>query len=119
METAHLPNVHILAEAYGENCLDAQTQQVISFTAMETDYRVIADVKDLKARDQLGNLLESILITIDGFPTGKTPGPQPGYIGVTFQTGDDEVRLWFPRIAGESARTRGFHGAALLEFLQK
>jgi hypothetical protein len=119
METARLPNVRIIAEAYGENCLDAQTNQAVSFTTMETDYRVTAQVQDLTAREQMGNLLESILIVIDGFPTGTTPGSLPGYIGVTFQAGDDEVHLWFPRTNGVSARTQGLHGAALLEKLQK
>jgi len=119
METARLPNVRIIAEAYGENCLDAQTNQAVSFTTMETDYRVTAQVQDLTAREQMGNLLESILVVIDGFPTGTTPGSLPGYIGVTFQAGDDEVHLWFPRTNGVSARTQGLHGAALLEKLQK
>lgn len=119
METARLSNLRVIAEAYGEDCLDPQSNQVVSFTAMETDYLVTAQVKDLTARDQMGNLLESILMVIDDFPIGRTPGPQPGYIGVTFQAGDAELRLWFSRTDGVAARTQGLHGATLLEKLEK
>ena len=119
METAGLENISAIAEAYGENCYDTRTNQPVSFTAMETDFRVTVRVKDLTDQEQLGNLLEQILIVLDGFPPGMTPGPQAGYIGVTFQAGDDEVRLWFTITDGESARAQGLHGAALLNKLQK
>jgi len=119
MKAAGLTNVHAAAEAYGENCYDARTNQPISFAAMETDFRVTAQVKDLTDREQLGNLLEQILIVLDGFPMGKTPGPQPGYIGVTFQVAGDELRLWFPVTDGISARDQRLRGAALLDYLQK
>ena len=119
IETTGLRNVHAAAEAYGENCYDARTNQPVSFAAMETDFRVTAQVKDLTDREQLGNLLEQILIVLDGFPVGKTPGPQPGYIGFTFQVAGDELRLWFPVADGISARDQRLHGAALLDYLQK
>ena len=119
MQTAGLNGISVTAEAYGENCYDTRTNEPVSFTAMETDFRVTAQVKVLTDKGQLGNLLERILIILDGFPTGSTPGPLPGYIGVSFKAGDDELRLWFPATDGVSARDQGLHGAALFERLQK
>ena len=119
MQTAGLNGISVTAEAYGENCYDTRTNEPVSFTAMETDFHLTAQVKVLTDKGQLGNLLERILIVLDCFPTGSIPGPLPGYIGVSFQAGDDELRLWFPASDGVSARDQGLHGAALFEKLLK
>jgi hypothetical protein len=117
MEAAGLTGVTAIAEAYGENCLNANGEAV-RFAAMETDFRVTVQVSSLTDRESLGNLLEQILIVLDQFPVGATPGPQAGYVGVTFQTKDNELRLWFLVNDGESARVLGLRGAALLDKLQ-
>ena len=119
MQAAGLNGLGVTAEAYGENCTDTRTNEVVSFTSMETDFHVTAQVKVLTDQRQLGDLLERILLVLDGFPAGSTPGPQPGYIGVFFQAGDEGVRLWFPVADGVSARDQGLHGAALFERLHK
>jgi hypothetical protein len=118
MATAGLRNVTVRAEAYGENCYDAQTDEVVSFGAMETDYYITVKVADLADRNSLGNMLEKILVVMDAFPVGTTPGPQPGYIGVSFQAGGDELNLQFTAAEGKSAREAGLTGAALLDELQ-
>jgi hypothetical protein len=118
MESAGLNNIVAIAEAYGENCYGGQDNQPIYFATMETDFRVTIQVRDLKDREMLGSLLDQILAVLDGFPPGATPGPQPGYIGITFQSQDDATRLWFTVIDGESARALGLKGAALLDKLQ-
>ena len=117
MEAAGLKNVIAIAEAYGEDCLDANGKPV-RFAAMETDFRITVQISTLDDREALGSLLEKILIALDQFPPGATPGPQSGYVGVTFQTKDDELRLWFPIVDGESARANGLRGADLLDKLQ-
>ena len=119
MQAAGLNGISVNAEAYGENCTDPRTNEAVSFTAMETDFHVTAQVKVLTDQRQLGDLLERILLVLDGFPAGNTPGPQPGYIGVSFQAGAEVLRLWFPIVDGVSARDQGLHGAALFERLQK
>lgn len=113
-----LPVLSARAEAYGENCIDGRTGQVAYFTAMETDFKLTLEVRDLEDDAALGDLLEQTLIVLDGFPPGATPGPQPGYIGITFQAGAGERRLWFTVTDGESARALGLHGAALLAELE-
>jgi hypothetical protein len=75
-------------------------------------------VASLDDRQVLGTLSEKILVVLDGFPTESTPGPNAGYIGVTFQAGGEELWLWFPVTVGESARALGLGGAALLDELQ-
>jgi hypothetical protein len=114
---AGLTGVIATAEAFGENCYDSQTNKPISFSAMETDFRISVPVDNLADYEKLGNLLEEILTVLDGFPTETTPGPQPGYVGVTFQAGKDELHLWFLVEYGKSARALGLHGAALFEEL--
>jgi len=117
LEAAGLKGVANSAEAYGENCITG-TGKVDHFAAMETDFRFTVQVASLNDRTALGKMLEQILVILDGFPTGSTPGPNAGYIGVTFQSGIEELRLWFHIADGESARELGFHGTELLEKLQ-
>ena len=59
-----------------------------------------------------------LALLVYAFVTSVTPGPNNGYVGVTFQTKDDELRLWFLVEDGESARALGLRGAALLDKLQ-
>ena len=117
MEAAGLKGVTATAEAFGENCFNAKGE-VVRFATMETDFRITVQIVSLNDREALGTLLEKILVVLDGFPTETTPGPQPGYVGVTFQSGKDELRLWFLVEEGESARALGLRGAALLDKLQ-
>ncbi len=118
LEAAGLEDVTAIAEAYGENCYDSQTNEVVYFATMETDFRVTVEVDDLGDTATLGDMLELILVTLDQFPPGATPGSQPGYIGVNFVKGEETLYLWFTVIDGESARALGLHGADLLEELQ-
>jgi hypothetical protein len=118
MEAAGLKGVTVFAEAFGEDCVSSNPKIPPSFGAMETDYRITIPVADLKDAETLGALLEKALAVLDAFPVGTTPGPNPGYVGVTFQAGSEELNLWFPRQEGESARAEGLHGAALIDRLQ-
>jgi hypothetical protein len=118
MRSAGLKGLSVSAEAYGENCI-TNSGKVDHFAAMETDFHIAAQVTNLKDPEQLGNQLERILVVLDGFPTETTPGPNPGYVGLTFRMGSEGLNLWFQVKAGKSARANGKHGAALFEELQK
>ena len=119
IDAARLTGVKATAEAYGENCYDSQTNKPVSFATLETDFYVTVKVDDLTDKDELGNLLEKILTVLDGLPTGKIPGPEPGFISVSFQSGRNELNLMFIVTAGKTARTLGLHGAALFDELNK
>lgn len=69
LEEAGLTGVTARAEAYGENCYDSQTNEVIYFAALETDFRVTLDVPNLEDSEHLGNMLEEALIVLDKFPS--------------------------------------------------
>jgi len=119
INAAGLTGVSATAEAYGENCIDSQTNKPISFGTLETDFHIVVKVASLIDKKDLGNLLEKVLVVLDTFPTGGIPGPQPGNITISFQNGNDEINLMFSISAGKSARLLGLHGAALMEKLQE
>jgi hypothetical protein len=119
INAAGLTGVKAVAEAYGENCIDPQTNQTRGFATMETDFHITAKVTDLTNTGNLGELLEKILSVLDAFPVGRIPGPEPGIINISFQTGKAESNLSFTTVAWKSARQLGLHGAALFEKLQK
>ena len=119
ISAAGLTGVNANVEAYGENCIDSQTNRSVRFSTLETDFYIIVKVANLTDEDNMGNFLEKILVVLDTFPAGKIPGPQPGNIAVSFRTGSDELNLLFTVSAGKSARLQGLRGAKLLEKLQK
>ena len=86
---------------------------------METDFHISKKMADLTNREDLGGALEKILIVLDALPLGMIPGPQAGYINISFQSGKDESNLSFTASAGKSARMLGLHGAELFEKLKQ
>ena len=118
LDAAGLKGVTASAEAYGENCITA-TGKVDHFATMETDFRFQVDVPDLSDSAALGDILERILVVLDAFPPDATPGPQPGYIGVRFFCGTEEIDMWFTLSSSQDAREQGLHGADLYNALQK
>jgi hypothetical protein len=117
MEAAGLTNITVRAEAYGETCTSGQPSQTPSFGALETDFHITVKVLDLTHKEDLGILLEKILVVLDAFPIGEIPGPQPGYVGISFQADGEELNLWFQSTDGKTARDQGLKGAALLDRL--
>src|SRR3990172_3945660 len=108
LEAAGLMGVSAYAEAYGEDCLNA-SGEVDHFAVMETDFHITLQVAAIYDTELLGASLEQILVVLDSFPPESTPGPQAGYIGITFQAGNEELRLWFTVDEGVSARALGLH----------
>ena len=104
-------------EAYGENCINNQGE-VVRFLAMETDFHVTLKVSDLEDKQSLGELIEQVLAVVAKFPTEDTPGPQPGYVGITFEAPADELHLWFAQTDGETTIENGLRGEELFNTLQ-
>jgi len=116
LQTA-LPNAEGYAEAFGENCV-TETGEVARFLAMQTDYHLTLMVDDLEDRQALGELVENVMDVLAGFPTEETPGPQPGYIGITFESPEDSFRLWVMRTNVEAALKSGMRGEELFNAIQ-
>jgi hypothetical protein len=117
LDSAGLKDVTARAEAYGENCLTAEGK-VDHFAAMQTDFHITLQVADLTDKQELGSLVETILVVLDKFPAATTPGPNPGYVGISFQKRSEQLNLWFPITQGETARSSGYTGVRLFEALQ-
>jgi hypothetical protein len=112
-----LPQSSGYAEAYGENCLNNQGE-VMRFLAMETDFYVTLKVENIGDKQALGELTEQVLVVVTDFPVEETPGPQPGYVGITFKASGDEMRLWFTQTNAETALENGLRGEELFNALQ-
>jgi hypothetical protein len=115
LKQADLPIETARAEAYGENCIAADNT-VVSFSQRETDFYVTLNTPDLANQTELGSLLEKVLAVIDQFPP-KELGPNPGYIGITFQSGSQVQNLWFTQTTADSLRKQGLKGADLYQAL--
>ena len=117
LKDAGLSNFNARAEAYGENCID-ENGEVVYFATMETDFHITLKAKDLNDTDELGQLLDTALSVLDNFPPDETPGPQAGYIGITFEAQNDSMRLWFALTKVDSLLQQGLSGEELLNALK-
>lgn len=115
LKDAGLPVETARAEAYGENCIAADNS-VVRFAQREIDFYATLKVQNLSDEAALGDLLEKTLAVIDGFPPDQV-GPNPGYIGITFQAGDQVQNLWFMQTQVNEFRQQGLKGAALYRAL--
>jgi hypothetical protein len=93
MDDAGLENVTVSASAYGENCYYNDTNEVQYFAAMQTDFRVTAQVEDIEDGDALGDLTLAIVTVLNAYPPGEAPGPMPGQITILYEQGARETRL--------------------------
>jgi len=112
-----LPEAEGFAQAYGENCLTNEGE-VLRFLAMETDFYITLQVENLENKRVLGEYVEQVMEVLADFPIGETPGPQPGYIGITFEAPGDSLRLWVMRTDVAAALEEGLRGAELFDALK-
>ena len=117
LESVDVTGATASAVAFGEDCIDPHSGEVKRFATMETDFHFTLPTSDLEDLDELGHLAETVLEVLDSFPTESTPGPQPGYVGLTFVADGETLHLWFKVTRADEARQQGLHGAALLEAL--
>ena len=117
LDAAGVTEANAYAEAYGEDKMSQRTGALCEFLAMETDFHVTLQADTLTDPEVLGTWVEKVLTVLDEFPPEKTPGPQPGYVSVTFEMGEDSSTLRFRVTTAADARDRGLKGAILLEAL--
>jgi hypothetical protein len=86
------PDASGRAEAFGENCVYASSNQ-FTFSAMETDFYITANVKNLNDDKELGTWIVNVMKIIDVLPSGSISGPQAGFVEFTFKTKDDQKTL--------------------------
>ncbi len=108
-------NVSVRLQAYGENCIDLQTNQIVRFAAMETDFYLTIGVDSLDDTDALGNQLAAALVVLRSFPQDTFPGLNPARVFVTFNAGGQLQNLSFDLQQAGKALDKGLTGSALLE----
>jgi hypothetical protein len=113
-----LSGLEIRASAYGENCLDPQTNQVVRFAAMQTDFYLVIAVEDTADHRTAGEWIARSLKVLEPFVPGKVPGPNPGYIGIRFVSATGEDNLWFQRAAAEDFLKSVKNGSELYDALR-
>ena len=111
------PEAEGYAQAYGENCVTGEGE-VVSFHVMETDFYITLKVESLDDHQILGEWIEKVIGVLADFPVDETPGPQPGYVGITFETSEDSLRLWVTQTEVESALESGKRGEELFNAIQ-
>lgn len=127
-ETARLQDVLVksgwstvegLLMAYGENCLDVSTNQVVRFTPLQTDFYFTVPVASIENQDELGFWVERLLQVAEQLPQNELPGMTRGYMSILFDNGQNQVRLWFPIEEGIKALENGLRGNALFQRLNR
>jgi hypothetical protein len=112
---AGLSEVEARVAAYGETCAGEAPET--HFLAMQTDfYMTVHTVQQDPA--EMGLLAEKILEVLQRFAPDETPGPNPGYAGIRFQSPEGEVSLWFPLQRAEALLQEGKRGADLFHALE-
>jgi len=110
LKRAGLPAESARVEAYGENCI-TEDGTFVRFSARETDYYVTLAVPDLQDEANLGDLLMVTFGIIAEFPVSQTPGPNPGYVGINFQSSNGTRNLWVARNTADELLAKGLKGA--------
>lgn len=115
--TAGFTDVDVRAAATGENCIDTNTNSIVSFSAMQTDIYLTIPVQDTADTQALGSWISRLVPVINQVPANQLPGPNPGDIGMQFKSASGEVNLWFPRKTAQQLIQKGVSGSALYEAL--
>jgi hypothetical protein len=109
--------VQVEASAYGEDCLNTQTNAVVRFSALQTDFFVTVALDAVNDPQEMGEWVETVMRVLEAFPPGKAPGPNPGYVGVAFTDGTESVDLWFTRTRAANLVKEGLSGGELYDAL--
>jgi hypothetical protein len=112
-----MPEVEVQASAYGEDCIEPVTNEVVGFSTMQTDLYFAVVVPDTSNTQLMGEWIEKIYQVLEMFPPDVLPGANPGYIEITFSSGVEPVNLWFYRPDGERALSEGLRASDLFDAL--
>jgi hypothetical protein len=107
------PKTTVRADAYGEDCIDQNTNTVRGFGAMTTDFYLTVELSNLSDQTALADYVKATytaLLTLqqDGLPA------HPGYLDITFTSGAETKHLRTTFDAIKSALDKNLIGAAFL-----
>ena len=109
-------NITASAYAYGENCVYADGHS--TFGAMETDYRVKVEIKNIKDEKVLGDFIAKVMDVIVKIPLSDVKGPNPGRVEFSFVNGSNQVNV-IVQITQYTNDAVNLKGAELFKFFQQ
>jgi hypothetical protein len=112
-----LAEVEVEVSAYGENCLEPNTNQVVRFSALQTDFFLNIALDSVEDHQLLGEWIEKSMLVLNEYPPGKVPGPNYGMLGITFVSGSAPVNLSFPITKCKNLLEEGLRGSDLFDAL--
>lgn len=117
-DSAGMSGITIRAEAFGENCLNADGS-VQRFLPMQTDLFLAVTVGELSP-ETIGSQIEQIMPIIQQIPTDTLPGPgsATAYLTFEFTANDEKIRFRVQRPQILEALQADKHGAKLYEALR-
>jgi hypothetical protein len=117
-QDAGMREVEAQASAYGEDCLNPDTNTVVAFSALQTDFYINVRVASASDGQAMGEWTEKVTRVVDQLPQEGIPGPNKGQISLTFDDGAQKVTLWFPRARAKELIESGMRGSELFEALR-
>ncbi|MBE0696293.1 MAG: hypothetical protein IH586_05160, partial [Anaerolineaceae bacterium] len=109
--------VEVEASAYGEDCLDPETNKIVRFTALQTDFFLNVSINSISDHQILGEWIEKSMRVLNEFPPGIVPGSNLGMIGISFKSSSDSVSLSFPISSCRKLLNEGLRGGELFDAL--
>lgn len=79
------PEAQASAFAFGENCV-GWGGNIISFSAMETNFDIYLQVDDLANESVLGKWIVQVMEVIENIPAEQIAGPRLGRVSIVFQS---------------------------------
>ena len=117
LKKAELGTVEVTVMAYGENCLNTATDEIVRFTVMQTDFYFTIPVQNAGDANEMGNWAARTLQVVKSFPPGKVPGPNLGYCQLNYQDGTASKILWVKIDMALRALDNGLSGEVLFNAL--
>lgn len=104
------------AYAYGEDCVYEDGTRV--FHAMETDFPVQIQVKNIHDEKALGDWIYNVMQAIQKLPSDQVPGG-PGRVEFEFMQSESETFHLIVRIGRYQSEAAGLRGAELFQFFSQ
>jgi hypothetical protein len=115
--SAGIDGVQADVSAYGENCVDVETKQIVRFMTMRSEFYFSVNAENLENKDALSRQLITLMNVLQRFPADTFPGLEPSTVIVRFESGEEAAILSFRMDEFEQATEDGLRGAALYEKL--
>jgi len=117
MQEAGYDKVHVTALAYGENCINAETNEVEYFAAMQTDLMLQVNVDNIEDTTSLGDWAEKCFRVALNVPADIYEGGGIGNVSMRFVSPMGDVAVGFMGSQMMGLLEQNYHGADLFAAL--